>query len=177
MDYVLGIDSGGTNYRVEAQDTDGHQLGYYVGQPVNHYNFAKEEWQNRINENIDACLAQFGGQRSKVKALVCGTTGIDSDADEVMLNAFYRSLPGFACPMQVVNDAELAHYTVTGGTGVLVISGTGSIAMVVAGMVAPAAPAAGCLPLKGTRAPVPGSAVWRCVRWGATWRALPPKAR
>ena len=43
MDYVLGIDSGGTNYRVEAQDTDGHQLGYYVGQPVNHYNFAKEE--------------------------------------------------------------------------------------------------------------------------------------
>ena len=128
MDYVLGIDSGGTNYRVEAQDTDGHQLGYYVGQPVNHYNFAKEEWQNRINENIDACLAQFGGQRSKVKALVCGTTGIDSDADEVMLNAFYRSLPGFACPMQVVNDAELAHYTVTGGTGVLVISGTGSIA-------------------------------------------------
>ena len=33
MDYVLGIDSGGTNYRVEAQDTDGHQLGYYVGQP------------------------------------------------------------------------------------------------------------------------------------------------
>ena len=30
MDYVLGIDSGGTNYRVEAQDTDGHQLGYYV---------------------------------------------------------------------------------------------------------------------------------------------------
>lgn len=128
MDYVLGIDSGGTNYRVEAQDTDGHQLGYYVGQPANHYNFAKEEWQNRINENIDACLAQFGGQRSKVKALVCGTTGIDSDADEVMLNAFYRSLPGFACPMQVVNDAELAHYTVTGGTGVLVISGTGSIA-------------------------------------------------
>ncbi len=68
MDYVLGIDSGGTNYRVEAQDTDGHQLGYYVGQPVNHYNFAKEEWQNRINENIDACLAQFGGQRSKVKS-------------------------------------------------------------------------------------------------------------
>ena len=66
MDY--GIDSGGSNYRVEAQDTDGHQLGYYVGQPVNHYNFAKEEWQNRINENIDACLAQFGGQR-KVSAL------------------------------------------------------------------------------------------------------------
>lgn len=128
MDYVLGIDSGGTNYRVEAQDADGHQLGYYVGQPANHYNFAKEEWQGRINKSIDACLAQFGGQRSEVKALVCGTTGVDSDADEVMLNAFYRSLPGFVCPMRVVNDAELAHYTVTGGTGVLVISGTGSIA-------------------------------------------------
>ena len=128
MKYVIGIDSGGTNYRVEAQDEEGHQLGYYVGQPANHYNFAKEEWQRRIQASIDACLAQFGGQRSEAQALVCGTTGIDSDADEEMLNAFYSSLPGFTCPMRVVNDAELAHYTVTGGTGVLVISGTGSIA-------------------------------------------------
>lgn len=128
MKYVLGIDSGGTNYRVEAQDEAGNRLGYFVGEPANHYNFPEELWKNRIETSIDACLAQFGGTRSEVKALVCGTTGIDSDADEEMLNAYYRSLPGFSCPVKVVNDAELAHYTVTGGTGILVIAGTGSIA-------------------------------------------------
>ena len=128
MEYVLGIDSGGTNYRVEAQDAQGNRLGYYVGLPVNHYNFSKDVWQARINTSIDACLAQFGGSRSEAKALVCGTTGIDCDADEVMLNDYYRSLPGFSCHVKVVNDAELAHYTVTGGSGILVIAGTGSIA-------------------------------------------------
>lgn len=128
MRYVLGIDSGGTNYRVEAQSLDGERLGFYIGQPANHYYITRDEMTRRVNASIDACLAQFSGQRADAAAIVCGTTGLDSPEDETLLRDFYNALPGFACPIRVLNDAELAHYTVTGGTGVLVISGTGSIA-------------------------------------------------
>lgn len=128
MKYVIGIDSGGTNYRVMACDLEGNPLGSHTGEPANHYSLPAEECTARINRNIDACLAQFGGKRADAACLVCGTTGLDSDEDAVLLNRLYRGLPGFSCPVKVINDAELAHYTVTGGTGVLVISGTGSIA-------------------------------------------------
>lgn len=128
MKYVIGIDSGGTNYRVLACDLQGNTLGSYTGEPANHYYISMEEMSVRVNRNIDRCLAQFDGRRADACCLICGTTGLDSPEDEKLLGDFYGSLPGFSCPVRVVNDAELAHYTVTGGTGVLVISGTGSIA-------------------------------------------------
>lgn len=128
MKYVIGIDSGGTNFRVEACDMTGKQLAFYIGVPANHYYVDEEELSRRVNANIDACLALFGGKREDAAYLICGTTGLDSPEDEALLNRFYGSLPGFHCPVKVINDAELAHYTVTGGFGVLVISGTGSIA-------------------------------------------------
>lgn len=128
MKYVIGIDSGGTNFRVEACDLTGKQLGFYIGIPANHYYVKEDEMLRRVNASIDACLAQFGGKREDAVYLLCGTTGLDSDEDSELLNRFYGSLPGFSCPVKVINDAELAHYTVTGGTGVLVLSGTGSIA-------------------------------------------------
>lgn len=128
MKYVIGIDSGGTNYRVMACDLQGNTLGSYTGVPANHYNVTMEEMSRRVNRNIDCCLEKFGGARADACCIVCGTTGLDSPEDEKLLGDFYGSLPGFCCPVKVINDAELAHYTVTGGTGVLVISGTGSIA-------------------------------------------------
>ena len=128
MNYVLGIDSGGTNYRVMAADLEGKQLGYYVGEPASIYYLNEEELLERINYNIEECLKQFSGRREDARYLVCGTTGIDCEEDAVHLLTYYQKLEGIDCPMKVINDAELAHYTVTGGKGILIISGTGSIA-------------------------------------------------
>lgn len=128
MEYIIGIDSGGTNFRVLASDLQGRPLAQYNGMPANHYHFNREELLRRINDNIDHCLEQFGGAREEARYIVCGTTGLDSPEDAILLDECYGSLPGFCCPVKVINDAELAHYTVTGGRGILVISGTGSIA-------------------------------------------------
>ena len=128
MEYIIGIDSGGTNYRVQAESLNGEILGRYVGTTANHYSFSEEEVKARINHHIDECLATFGGKRQDCRYLVCGTTGLDTEEDGIFLNQLYQSLEGFDCPTVVKNDAEIAHYTVTGGAGVLVISGTGSIA-------------------------------------------------
>ena len=128
MDYIIGIDSGGTHYRVQAESIAGKILGKYVGSYASHYALPEEEVKKRINHHIDECLAIFGGEREDCRYLVCGTTGLDTDEDSVYLTQLYQNLGGFHCPMVVKNDAEIAHYTVIGGIGILVISGTGSIA-------------------------------------------------
>lgn len=128
MKYVIGIDSGGTHYRVMACDLLGNRLGSYTGEPANHYSLPPKEQIERINRSIDRCLAQFAGSRADACSIVCGTTGLDSDEDGRLLHRARKARKPAVNPVQVLNDAELAHYTVTGGEGVLVISGTGSIA-------------------------------------------------
>ncbi|MDD3335681.1 MAG: BadF/BadG/BcrA/BcrD ATPase family protein [Eubacteriales bacterium] len=128
MEFVIGIDSGGTNYRVRAEALDGTQLGLYIGGCASHYAYPETTVKERINESIDECLRQFGGKREDCRYLVVGTTGLDSDEDGLLLNSLYHSLEGFHCTMTVINDVELAFYTVIGEAGALVISGTGSIA-------------------------------------------------
>lgn len=128
MDYLIGIDSGGTNYRVQAEDLTGNILGQYVGNSASHYALPEDEVIRRINHHIDECLAIFGGDRQDCRYLICGTTGLDTDEDSMYLNNLYQNLRRFDCPMVVKNDAEIAHYAVVGGIGILVISGTGSIA-------------------------------------------------
>lgn len=128
MKYVLGIDSGGTKYLIRAAGLDSAPLGCDVGPAANHYTQPYDEVVRLIGESIDRCLAQFGGKREECAYLLSGSTGCDSEEDQALLDRLYRSLPGFSCPVCCVNDGELAHYTATGGEGVLLIAGTGSIA-------------------------------------------------
>lgn len=126
--YVLGIDSGGTNYRIRAcKAADGTVLGEHTGPSCAHYLVAQNELAQRLNANIDACLAQFGGSRSDCAYILCGTSGIDSEEDRVYITHEYHTLGGFDCTVVCLNDAELAHYAVVGGDGLLLISGTGAI--------------------------------------------------
>lgn len=128
MKYILGIDSGGTKYLVRACTPAGEPLGEYIGPPAPHYRLEHEEVLRRINANIDACLAEFGGCRKDCVYLACGTTGLDTERDQQVVDGIYGSLSGFACPVLCVNDAQVAQFAVTGGVGVVVIAGTGSIA-------------------------------------------------
>ena len=128
MEFAIAIDSGGTNYRLRAIDGNGRMLSEYTGKPANHYHVGLEALPEIINSSISALLSSFGGERKDCRALFCGTTGLDSDEDDAFLNSFYRDSCGLSCPVRVISDAELAHYAVTGGEGVLLISGTGAIA-------------------------------------------------
>lgn len=128
MKYVLGIDSGGTKYLVRACTPAGDPVSEYLGPPAGHYRFEHEEVLRRVNASIDACLARFGGRRKDCVYLVCGTTGIDSERDQGVVEGIYNGLSGFSCPVLCVNDAQVAQFAVTGGVGAVVISGTGSIA-------------------------------------------------
>lgn len=128
MRYVLGVDSGGTKYLIKACDLQGRVLASYIGPSAYHYRVGNDTAAQRIAANVSACLEAFGGRPEDCLAITVGTTGLDAPGDDVVIEAFYRQLSGFSCPIQVVNDAEVAHYAATGGVGVLAIGGTGSIA-------------------------------------------------
>ena len=126
--YALGIDSGGTQYRVRAVALDSTVLGEYSGESCSHYDLGPQKAAERIRNHIQNCLQSFGGNPKDCCAIVSGSTGYDSPEDGVILQNIYSNLPGFSCPVACMNDVELAFYTVTDGAGVLVLSGTGSIA-------------------------------------------------
>lgn len=125
--YVLGIDSGGTRYRVLAVSPDGARLGSFTGSGCSHYRFPEDETRDRISANLNACLDQYGGSPEDCRRIVCGTTGYDSPEDGEILQRIYESLDGFHCPVLLMNDVELAFRIACGKTGVLMLAGTGSI--------------------------------------------------
>lgn len=128
MKYVIGIDGGGTKFLVRAVDVNGVLLGEYEGPTARHHNIGEEEMARRVDASVAACLAQFDGKREDCLAIAAGISGIDSDEDQAAVDGAFAAMPGFTCPINCMNDAELTHYNLTGGVGVLVIAGTGSIA-------------------------------------------------
>lgn len=128
MEYVLGIDSGGTKFLVKAIGMDGTELAEYEGNPAGLYRFSKQDAVRIIQNNLEICISQAALSKADCQAIVCGTTGIDSDEDRREVEGVYHSLPGYHCPVLCINDAEAALYAATGGIGVVLIAGTGSIA-------------------------------------------------
>lgn len=127
LPYVLGIDSGGTKYLVRAAALDGTTLGEYRGSSCNHYEMGVEEAAHRIEHHLKECLKTFGGDPKDCVAIVSGSTGYDSPEDGEILQKLYDDLAQYDCPKCCMNDVELAHYSVTGGVGILTLAGTGSI--------------------------------------------------
>ena len=128
MQYVLGVDSGGSKFLIKAADLEGQVIAVYEGAPAGFRFDSLEQGIHDVNENIRHCLAQFDGRRENCAAMVCGSTGIDSDRDYMRIKEVYENLGGFNCPVQCVNDAEVALHAATGGVGAIVIAGTGSVA-------------------------------------------------
>lgn len=126
--YVLGIDSGASKYLIRACSLQGALLGEYVGEPAAHFRVSADDMALRITTSVDRCLEQFGGDRADCVTIVCGAAGVDFPGARALVSEIYRGLPGFDCPIHCVNDSEVAHYAATGGVGVIVIAGTGSIA-------------------------------------------------
>ena len=127
MEYVLGIDSGGTSFKIKATALDGTALGEYIGPTCSHYQLTVPYAEMQISQNINTCLALFGGKRNDCRFIVAGSTGHDCDEDDIIISDLYHGLSGFSCPIITMSDVELAHYTVIGGKGILLIVGTGSI--------------------------------------------------
>jgi len=125
---VLGIDGGGTKTVCVAADENGRVLGRGLGGPVNPHSEGLDRSRRSLEEAIGGALAESGIPAEAVACVGAGLAGVARPKDrEVMEGLLRRLLP---VPELVLDlDALAALVGATGGRpGVIVISGTGSVA-------------------------------------------------
>lgn len=123
--YVLGLDAGGTKTMAYLADADGAIVGEGRGGGAN----LQAQGELEVEKVLHAVIESAIGDRPIRPSAVClGIAGVDRPEDDVIVRGILRRL-GFRAHMLVVNDALVALVAGVGDApGVVIISGTGSIA-------------------------------------------------
>jgi N-acetylglucosamine kinase-like BadF-type ATPase len=122
--HVLGIDAGGTKTVALLADADGHILGEGRAGAANLATEGELEVEKTLHTVIDQAL-----ENRQAPAAVClGMAGVDREDDARIIRGVMRRM-GFRANTVIVNDALIALVAGAGTSpGVVVVSGTGSIA-------------------------------------------------
>ncbi len=125
MVHVLGIDAGGTKTVCLLADEQGRIVSRARGAGANLQEAGELQVEKVLHEVMDAAI----GDREIVPAAVClGIAGVDRAEDRATVGGIMRRISHKARVL-IVNDALVALETgAPGQPGVVVISGTGSIA-------------------------------------------------
>ncbi len=128
MPYLLGIDGGGTRTTCMASDQEGRILGEGYGGPSNHWKVGLYAAKSSLKAAIGGALRETGLRKSQISVLCAGLAGLARGIDRtIFTKVFSESFP--ECRLKLEDDAYIALVGATEGQpGVIVISGTGSIA-------------------------------------------------
>ena len=123
--HVLGIDAGGTKTLALVADTDGRLLGEGRAGGANLQTEGELQVEKVLHEVIERATH---GRQAPPDAVCLGMAGVDRESDGRVIRDIMRRL-GFRQNTLIVNDALIALVAGAGASpGVVVISGTGSIA-------------------------------------------------
>lgn len=126
--YFVGVDGGGTKTALVALTSDGREVARAVCGPLN-YNFIG------IDEalgNLQSGIASLGLPTGSIAAVGIGDPSIDDTSDSPMAKDFSkRAADALGVSVHIRSDAFMTLFALTGGkkAGVLIISGTGSMAI------------------------------------------------
>jgi N-acetylglucosamine kinase len=126
--YVLGLDGGGSKTTCVILDSSGNEIARAVAGASNHQSVGIEHAEQALDEAILATRKAAGDP--ELASACWGMAGLDRPEDEVIIQEVARRLlPGI--PIDIVHDSTNALVGGTGGEhfGVVIISGTGSIAV------------------------------------------------
>jgi N-acetylglucosamine kinase-like BadF-type ATPase len=125
MIHVLGIDAGGTKTVCHLADEHGALIAESRGGGANLQAAGELHVEKVLHDVMDAAI----GDRDIVPAAIClGIAGVDRPDDSAVVRGIMRRI-GFKARTLVVNDALVAlEAGAPGAAGVVIISGTGSIA-------------------------------------------------
>ena len=123
--HVLGIDAGGTKTVALLSDADGRIIGEGRAGAANLQTEGELEVEKILHTVIELAT---DGRTIQIAAVCLGMAGVDRKDDAVIIRDVMRRL-GFRSNALIVNDALIALVAGAGASpGVVVISGTGSIA-------------------------------------------------
>jgi N-acetylglucosamine kinase-like BadF-type ATPase len=123
--HVLGIDAGGTKTVALLADADGTILGEGRAGAANLQTEGELEVEKILHTVIDGAT---DGRHPPLAAVCLGMAGVDRDDDARIIRGVMRRL-GFRSNALIVNDALIALVAGAGSSpGLVIVSGTGSIA-------------------------------------------------
>lgn len=126
LELVLGVDGGQSSTRVLIADLEGNLLGLGIGGAANHIHEpgGPERLCRSLNTALESALDGAGlPAETRFAVAYCGMTGGGALVEEICR----QQLP--ATRVVVAHDTQTALYCVTqGAPGVVVITGTGSVA-------------------------------------------------
>ncbi len=128
MDFVIGVDGGGTKTIAVVMDRDGRVLGRGEGTAANPYMVGWEEARNAVMAAMSAAARAAGVEVAEARGVTWALGGVERTGErEQARRLAEETLPGV--PVRVENDALAA---LVGGVGkpygVVLIAGTGMIA-------------------------------------------------
>jgi len=127
MQYVIGIDGGGTKTLMKLADLDGNLLAYCEGGPANMNSINRSVLEDTLTRLVSDGLKQIMGKQSDCRGLCLGMAGAGRPAEKQILKEILGRL-GFNETAMVTDDAHIALYGGVGSDeGIILISGTGSI--------------------------------------------------
>ncbi|WP_442596214.1 BadF/BadG/BcrA/BcrD ATPase family protein [Neobacillus sp. D3-1R] len=123
MDYLIGVDGGGTKTEAIAYDLNGKDLSS-GSSGFGHILIDHDQATANIIEAIRQCTNALDGHCVKI---ILGLAGSEGGDREKLLNTLQLE---FATDISIVNDAVIAHAAMLEGRdGILTIAGTGSICL------------------------------------------------
>jgi len=126
--YYLGVDGGGTNTRAVITDADYRILGEGHSEASNPLRVGFDEAFSHIEEAIDRACLEAGLERSEITAACIALAGVSDPAHHRRMEDALEIIG--INNTKLVTDASAALYgALDGQAGVVVIAGTGSIAM------------------------------------------------
>ena len=132
MEYIIGIDGGGTGSTCAIADITGRILFTCKGGPTNFLRFDIDEVTLTIFRLIEKCKEHLKIDFSEIVSVVVGTAGggetENAAALEKNLEDLFKGKKILIRKIKVVSDALIAlEGAFSGGPGSILISGTGSI--------------------------------------------------
>ena len=127
MQYVIGIDGGGTKTLMKLADLDGNLLVCCEGGPANMNSINRAVLEETLTKLLAEGLGQITGKPSDCRAICLGMAGAGRTAEKQILKEILSRL-GFNDTVMITDDAHIALYGGIGSQeGIILISGTGSI--------------------------------------------------
>lgn len=124
--YFVGVDGGGTKTALVAATADGKEISSAVCGPLN-YNFIGLD---EALDNLAKGIEMLDLPQGSIAAVGIGDPSIDDESESPMAQEFAtRATTLLGVPVYVRSDAYMTLFALTGGkkTGILIISGTGSM--------------------------------------------------
>jgi N-acetylglucosamine kinase-like BadF-type ATPase len=131
MRWLFGIDGGGTRSRLRIETTGAEFIGYLEGKSTNLHALGRETVLANVRALFAEAYGTLGLNVADCAAGFAGSAGIDGEASHDEFLGLLAEASGVSAPLGCGNDSEPALAGAHLSTeGMLLIAGTGSIALI-----------------------------------------------